>query len=99
MTAPDRQPPDVAAMGRRAAALFLHYRRMGDLSTDGILAVLDEMDGMSEAGGIGGEPWIALVMSLLQTGNQMAAAARDGREDEYLQHVVQQASLDEVAGP
>lgn len=97
----DRKPADVAAMGRRAAALFLHSRREDDISTDGIVAILDEMDGIEEFGGWGGAgdfPWVGLVMSLLSIGNEMAKAALDDAVDEYLESVVARASVDEMAG-
>lgn len=94
-----QKSPDEAAMGRRAAALFLHSRRT-TLRTEGILAILDEMDDLDEfegGGGAGDLPWVALVMSLLSIGNEMTRAALDDAVDEYLESVVQMASLDEAA--
>jgi len=92
--------PDMAAMHRRAAALFLHFRREGSTSTDGLLAVLDEMDDIEEVDGAGGAdlPWVALVIALLDVGNQMASAARDGAERDYLEDVVRKASVTEAEG-
>jgi hypothetical protein len=90
MTGPVR-PREIAAMHRRAAALFAHSRS-DDLRVEGILAVLDEMDGS-------GEEWTGLVLSLLNVGNEMAAAAEDGNADGYLRSIVRVAALGETGGP
>jgi hypothetical protein len=86
------KPRDIAAMHRRAAVLFTHSRS-GDLRVEGILAVLDEMDGSSS------KEWTGLVLSLLNVGNEMAAAAEGGCADEYLRSIVRVAALGETGGP
>jgi hypothetical protein len=90
--------PEVAAMHRRAAAMFLHWRQ-GDTSTEGVMAVLAEMKGLEEFGGVAGADaaWVGLIVSMLMVGNEMVRAALDGKEDEYLRSVIRRASLDEVA--
>lgn len=91
--------PGMAAMHRRAAALYLHFRDEGDMSVDGLMAILDEMDHVEEVDGDGGSGdvrWVALVIALLDVGCQMAAAAVDRAETRYLEDVVRAASVAEI---
>ena len=82
--------PEMAAASRRAAALFMHWRRKNSGSI-GEATILREMgDDLGQ--------WTALVCALLNLSEGMVKAARDGREDAYLAYVLRQASLDEVAG-
>jgi hypothetical protein len=84
-----RTDPEMAAMARRAAALFIHWQRK-ESGGEGELAVLGEL-----GSNIG--DWTMLVCALLNVGTSMAAAARDGHEDAYLDYVIREASLDEVS--
>ena len=90
-------------MDRRAAVLFLHWRNRRDeenISVEGMLAILDEMDGIESVDGWGGAgelPWVALVTALLSIGCGMAEAVRHGyAESDYLEHVVREASVVEA---
>ena len=80
--------PDMAQAARRAAALYIHWRR-DDHDPEGELTVLDELDTDLEQ-------WANLLFALLNVGCGMANAARDGAEAEYLACVVREASLDEA---
>jgi hypothetical protein len=82
-------PPRRAAAARRAAALFVHWRRK-ESGVAGEMAVLTEI----ETGDL--EAWTDLVCALLNVGSEMAHAARHGREDAYLEYVIREAALDEV---
>jgi hypothetical protein len=85
-------PPELATACRQAAALFLHWRRgrvEGCSDLAGELAILDEISDNRAA-------WTAVICALLEVGCNMAEAAEDGSAESYLQHVVREASLDEV---
>jgi hypothetical protein len=81
-------PPDLAKATRQAAALFIHWRRGEDDDVDGELAVLEELTTADE--------WSGLVCALLTVGCQLADAAQDGLEAEYLAYVQREAMLAEV---
>ena len=82
--------PELAATTRRAAALLTHWRRKNEAS-DGELAVLAELGNDIGA-------WTDLVCALLNLSEGLVKAARDGREDAYLEYVLRESSLDEVNG-
>jgi hypothetical protein len=77
-----------ARASRQAAALYAHWRRK-DGTSDGEVAVLAEITDT--------DGWTHLVCALLTIGCNLITAARDGREDWYLDYVLRQAMLDEVA--
>lgn len=81
--------PEAAAAVRRAAALYSHWRRKGS-GADGEVAVFDEIGW--------DDKWVPLVCALLNLTDGLVAAARDGREDEYLAFVLREAMLGEVSG-
>jgi hypothetical protein len=82
-------PPEKAAAIRRAAALYSHWRRKGT-GADGEMAVFDEIGW--------DDNWAPVVCALLGLTDGLVAAARDGREDEYLAYVLRESMLDEVSG-
>lgn len=88
---PERRevPPETAASCRQAAALYSHWRRKGS-RVDGEVAVFDEIGW--------DDNWVRLVCALLNLTDGLVAAARDGREDEYLASVLRESMLDEVSG-
>lgn len=81
-------PPRMAKASRQAAALYVHWRRE-DGNVDGELAVLREITSTEE--------WTDLVCALINVGCNMAKAAKRDREDAYLDYVLREAMLDEVA--
>jgi len=78
---------ETAAAHRRAAALFQHWRN-GRPDSDGEMEIFNAIRTEDE--------WMILACALLSTGWNLARAAKDGREIEYLADVVRRAALDEV---
>jgi hypothetical protein len=81
---------DKARSARRAAALIRHWQRD---DTEGVLALLAEVD---ESESDEPEPMVSLICALLDIGQNMVKAAKDGREDAYLDLVLGLASMDEL---
>jgi len=76
-----------AVAHRRAAALFEHWRN-GRADSEGETEIFASIRTEDE--------WVHLACALLSVGWELAAAAKDGREFEYLGDVVRRAALDEV---
>lgn len=86
---PARIAPDLATASRRAAALYVHWNS-GELTVDGVEAVLSEITS--------GDEWANLALALPNLTDGLVEAARDGREDEYAAYVLREAMLGEVNG-
>lgn len=80
---------DRATFSRRAAALYRHWLRD---DVDGVLELINETTDDQDSP----DPVTSLVCCLLDVGQNLILAAREGQEIEYLDYVLAAASLDEV---
>lgn len=81
--------PEHVQASRRAAALWAHWQR-GDI--EGIVTVTEELDA-GDGRGI-----MHLICALLNLGDNMVKAARDGQDAEHLDYVLRVAAADESTG-